>query len=167
MQASPASVTQMTGMMPFRAGPMMDTLLTCSQRGVAPFQSRLPEKGLALFGARRAAMSPPWRLRFAILATMRFTAGVIGLRNTHGATPMNTAIAMSGHSTNFSRCRVLHPLVLGVRDGAVVHALEHPEHVDGREDHPARGHGVNAGLTGTPRAESGTRRRTRSAGEAD
>ncbi len=33
---------------------------------------------------------------------MRFTAGVIGLRNTHGATPMKTTIAMAGQSTHFS-----------------------------------------------------------------
>ena len=41
--------------------------------------------------------------------------GVIGLRNTQGATPMNTAIAMAGQSTHFSRVsRSCMPSFLGL-----------------------------------------------------
>ena len=53
--------------------------------------------------------------------------------------------------------------VLRVGDLAVVHALEHPEHVDGRQDDAGRRHrGQLAAASGSAPSRSGTRRRSRS-----
>ena len=85
----------MTGMMPFSAGPMMDTLLTCRAKGPGPCSSKRPDRRTTAPGADAHHLR---RLRPRPSAPRcGSTAGFIGFRNTHGATPMNTAIAMAGH----------------------------------------------------------------------
>ena len=97
-------------------------------------------------------------------SSIRSTAGAIGLRNRFGSTPINTARTMIGTSSAHSRgLRSGSAAFFSLRHRPVVDALEHPEHVGGRQDHAGRGdRGKARDSTRTRRAESGTRRRTRS-----
>ena len=67
------------------------------------------------------------------------------------------------HQRPLARRQVRQVAVLLVGHRPVVHALEHPQHVDRREDHAGRGERRPASdSSGTRRAGSGTRRRSRS-----
>ena len=59
------------------------------------------------------------------------------LQEQPGNTPITMATAQIGAITAHSReLRSRSAAVLRVRERPVVHALEHPEHVDGRQNHP-------------------------------
>ena len=64
------------------------------------------------------------------------TAGSIGFRNSVGTTPMTMRQRDERQRRRpLTRRQVRQRCVLLVRDLAVVHALHHPQHVDGRQDH--------------------------------
>ena len=67
------------------------------------------------------------------------------------------------HRTTRARVRSGSAAFSSLVTGPVVHALEHPQHVDGRQDDAGGGDGREARVPrGTRRAGSGTRRRSRS-----
>ena len=95
--------------------------------------------------------------------SIRATDGSIGCRNTPGTTPMTMAIATTARSRPTRAAQIGQPAVLLVRHRAVVDALEHPQHVDRRQNHAGRRERrERADSSGTRRAGSGTRRRSRS-----
>ena len=146
---TPASVTHDDGMMACRAG-HDGTLLTC-RNGAGPSQGaagrRAPgprRTSRAPAAARQAAPHHLRRVRRSARARRSgCTAGSIGFRNRLGSDAHERRPARrSGTSTHHSRAlEVRQALVLRVGHRAVVDPLEHPQHVDRRQDHAGRGRG--------------------------
>ena len=94
--------------------------------------------------ASDCAADAAWSARAPAAPVMRSTArttdGSIGRRNRFGSTPIRIAIAIDRHDHRpLARRQVRQRRVLLVGHRPVVHALEHPEHVDRRQDHAGRG----------------------------
>ena len=125
------ATTMRIGMTAWSSARFMDALPRWRRRAARP-PRRLP-------AARGVPRPGPGRRRSARPRPGRRAR--TGARKMVGNTPITTAIATAGPSVApLARRQVGQRRVLRIGDLAVVHALEHPEHVDGRQDDAARRH---------------------------